>query len=188
VPPADTVVCVTSLPSVLTDRDLPSAELRAMQLDGELVAVDDAFAPIDQPPTATQRAASLALYSQQRLIAEQRTAAWVWGASLDPPRRHEFCVSIGARARASHPGRLQVREVIIAPNEIVTLGVVRVTSPLRTAIDLARFQDTFDGELVAALLGATGLRRDQCLAELDSRPHLPGKKIALQRLGALSRS
>jgi hypothetical protein len=173
------------LASVLNSQDLPLSELRAMQIDGELVAVDEAFAPIDQPPSPTQRAASVAMYCQERLIAEQRTAAWIWGATLDAPRRHELCVSIGARARTTHPGRLHVREVVIAEREIATLGAVRVTTPMRTVMDLARFQNPFDQELVRALLRETGLSAEACIAELRGRLNLPQKKLALRRLAGI---
>ena len=156
-----------------------------MELDGELVAVDEAFAPVDHPPSPTQRASSVAMYCQERLIAEQRTAAWIWGATLDPPLRHELCVSIGARARTTHPGRLQVREVVIAPNEIASLGAVRITTPMRTVMDLARFQSTFDPELITALLEVSNLTAERCIAELRSRHNLPQKKLALRRLEAL---
>jgi hypothetical protein len=174
------------LASVLTDRDLPLAELRAMLLDGELVAVDEAFAPIDQPPSPAQRAASVAMYCQQRLIAEQRTAAWIWGAIGEAPQRHELCVSIGARARTNHPGRLTVREVVISEDEIATLGVVRVTRPLRTVVDLTRFQERLDPALVVSLMKAAGLTVEACVDELHRRHNLPGKKLALKRLASLS--
>ena len=42
---------MTRLATVLTRNDLPSAELHAMRLDGELFAIDEAFAPIDIPET-----------------------------------------------------------------------------------------------------------------------------------------
>ena len=174
------------LAPVLTARDLPVAELRAMELDGEVVALDDAFTPVDQPSSPTQRAAAVAMYCHQRLIAEQRTAAWIWGATLDAPRGHELCVSVGARARTALPGRLHVREVVIADSEIATLGAVRVTTPMRTVMDLARFQDPFDPELVAALLKAAHLTLAECIAELRGRRNLPQKKLALERLLSLS--
>ena len=179
---------MTRLPSLLTAHDLPFPELRALEIDGELVAIDEAFAPIDQPPNPAQRAAAVAMYCQQRLIAEQRTAAWIWGATVDPPARHELCASVGARARTAHPGRLQVREVVISPGEIATIGGVRVTTPLRTVMDLARFQLRFDPELVTALCAVTGLTVDTCITELRSRRNLPQKKLALERLEAISRN
>jgi len=156
-----------------------------MELEGQLVGVDDAFAPIDQPPTPTQRAASLAVYCEQRLIAERHTAAWIWGATRAAPRRHELCVSIGARARSPDPGRLHVREVVIAPHEIARLGEVRVTTPMRTAIDLARFPEAFDAALFTALLNVAHLTVAECVAELRNRRNLPQKKLALTRLLAL---
>lgn len=176
------------LAPVLSVHDLPLPELRAMMLDGELVAVDDAFAPIDQPSGPAQRAASVAMYCQQRFIAEQRTAAWIWGATVDPPSRHELCVSIGARARTNHPGRLHVREVVITAEETVILGAARVTTPMRTVLDLARFQDPFDADLVRSLIQVSHLTVGACIAELRDRRNLPQKKLALARLSSLTLS
>lgn len=176
---------MSRLPPVLTIADLPLAELHAIRLDGQLVMVDDGFAPIDQPPSPAQRAAAIALYCHERLIAEQRSAAWVWGASADPPRRHELCASIGARARSSVPGRLAVREVVISDDELVHLGGIRVTSPVRTVMDLARFQEPFDAQLVRALLAVTHLSLQACEAELRARHNLPLKKRALARLATV---
>lgn len=159
-----------------------------MRLDGQVVAIDEAFAHVDQPPGPAQRAASVAMFCQQRLIAEQRTAAWIWGATVEPPLRHDLCVSVGARARTTHAGRLHVREVVISPMEIATLGATRVTTPVRTVMDLARFQDPFDPGLITSLCAATKLTVAQCIAELRSRRNLPQKKLALSRLEAISRS
>ena len=176
---------MTRLATVLTPGDLPIAELHAMRLDGELFAIDDAFAPIDLPETSLQRAASLAGYCHEKLIAEQRTAAWIWGAANSAPPRLELCASIGARARPTAPGRMVVREVSITDDELVVLAGVRVTSPLRTVVDLARFQQPFDADLVHRLTAACGLTVEQCVDEVHGRRNLPRKKLALARLAAV---
>ena len=173
---------MTRLSPVLTARDLPMAELHALRLDGDLVAIDEDFTSVDQPAGLAQRAGSLALYTDERLIVEQHSAAWVWGALQRPPARHELCASIGARSRSVHPHRLLVREVVITPADWVQIDTVRVTTPLRTASDLARFSENYDHLLVEQLLRLHGLEVADVVADLNLRRNLPRKKIALGRL------
>jgi len=175
---------MTRLSSVLSARDLPLAELHALRLDGQLTALDECFIPVDQPAGLVERARSLALYCDGRLIVEQHSAAWVWGALSHPPTRHELCASIGARSRSVHPRRLLVREVIIGKADYVDIAGVRVTTPLRTAVDLARFADEFDLEMVGRLLADAGLTVQDCIEALTTRRNLPRKKIALTRLSS----
>lgn len=176
---------MASLAPVLRVGDLPLAELCAARLDGELVGVDECFSPIDVHTGPFQRATALAGAWAPRLIAEQRTAAWVWGATPDSPARHQLCASIGARARAHIPQRSVVREVVIDDDEIVALGSVRVTAPLRTVTDLARFSAEFaeaEAGIVRQLLAGADLDLDDCARALDRRRNLPAKKLAWARL------
>jgi hypothetical protein len=173
------------LAPVLHVGDLPLAELCAARLDGELVGIDEAFAPIDAHAGPSERAWAAGRFWPHRLIAERATAAWIWGAKTDPPVRHQLCASKDARARPSAPARTSVREVVIASDEYVVLGAQRVTTPLRTVVDLARFAEPFapvDAEAVRFLarLGAVDLA--ECRRALDRRRNLPGKKLAWSRL------
>ena len=177
---------MSKLASILTTADLPLTELHALRLDGELFAIDDAFSPIDQPETVEQRATALEAQCSDRLIAEQRTAAWIWGACDRLPVRLELCAHIGARARISDGGRVVLREVVIDSAEVVKIGHTRVTTPLRTAIDLLRFQPSLDAALVARLLQIGGLTLDDCQHYLEARHNLPHKKLALARVKRLA--
>lgn len=176
---------MTRLSSVLSAHDLPLAELHSLKLDGLLVPLDEAFVPVDLPAGPAERARSLAPYCDKRLIVEQLSAAWVWGALASPPLRHELCASLGARSRSVHPPRLVVREVVISEGDWVELGGVRVTTPMRTAIDLARFSESFDAALVEQLLVLHGIEVAQLREQLRRRAHLPRKRIALDRLAVL---
>lgn len=178
---------MTRLTTVLTRADLPLAELCAARLDGEVFAIDEGYSPIDVPSGPLERAASIAHYCQGRLMAEQRTAAWVWGALELPPARHELCASLGARARPAFPIRTSVREVVIDEQGFIVLSGVPVTTPLRTVIDLARFSSRFeDAEraVVVRLASVYGFALDQCRAEMDARTNLPNKRRALTRLAS----
>jgi hypothetical protein len=175
------------LSPVLVVADLPLAELHAARLDGEVYPLDHGFAPIDASPTRETRGAALAARAHPRLIAEQHTAAWVWGGLIDPPAHHEFCARIERRTRPPHGTRFSVREVIIDDDEIRSVGGMPVTSPLRTVVDLARFVDDHNAaeiDLLAALCLGDSVTLNECLAALNARPHLPNKRRAEQRIRA----
>ncbi|PRY70357.1 transcriptional regulator with AbiEi antitoxin domain of type IV toxin-antitoxin system [Glaciihabitans tibetensis] len=173
------------LPSLFTTADFSEAELCALVLDGTLYRVGDCFCVIDEHPSAALRARSLALVLPDRLIAERHTAAWVWGALPDPPASHHVCVDIRSRVRPPGSRRLIVREVVISDAETVEFAGIRVTTPLRTAIDLARSVGDFvdaDITVVAWLMRIGQLTVDGCAAAMDTRRNLPNKKLALTRL------
>jgi hypothetical protein len=173
------------LAPVLHAGDLPLAELCAARLDGELFRLDEGFAPIDTGAGAHDRARAAGRFWPSRLIAERATAAWIWGAAPDPPARHQLCASKDARARPPVPARTSVREVAIAPDEYVHLTTVRVTTPLRTVVDLARFADGYtddDRDVARALVALGGLSPEDCRRALDRRRNLPAKRLAWSRL------
>jgi len=166
------------LPPVLSPLDLPMAELQAARLDGELFRVDSCFAVIDEIEQPRHRAAALHAGLSDRLIAEQLSAAWIWGAIDFPPAPHTLCAAVGARVGHAHPPWMTVREVVIDPLEITTIDGYFVTTPLRTAVDLARFAADFD----PGILNRLGVDPLDCRAEIERRKNLPGKRRALQRL------
>jgi hypothetical protein len=179
---------MTRLHHVLTVTDLPLAELHAARLDGELYALDGCFCPIDEPELQVLRAESIVAQWPYRLIAEQRSAAWVLGVIDTPPRRHELCADIGARARPTNLRRASVREVVIDASEILRIGTLDVTTPLRTAVDLARFSVDFgssEREMCAGLMRLGSFGVTDCEESMNSRKNLPNKKLALERLASV---
>jgi hypothetical protein len=173
------------IPSLFTLADFSEAELSAMVLDGDAYRVGECVSPIDEIPSAALRAAALATVIPGRLIAERRTAAWVWGALNDLPARYEVCADIGARTRPPRPHRLLIREVVILDSEVVDFDGLRVTGPVRTATDIARFTHPFtagEAELLARLMSTTGITAAQCATTMDERRNLSNKRVALERL------
>jgi hypothetical protein len=174
------------LDSVLSRSDLPEAELHAAKLDGELFAVDECFALVDEVDHVRLRAAALRAVLPPRLIAEQRTAAWVLGAIRRIPTPHELCAESSARYR---PAGLVVREVLLHEGDTVVIGGLRLTTPFRTALDLARFADEFDAadrETVLRLAEIGRFEVAALLGHLESRRHLPQKLRAGDRLRPLA--
>src|SRR4029453_1226419 len=85
------------LPAVLGTEHLPLAELCAARLDGEVFAIDDGWAPVDEPDLPAFRAMVTALRAPRSLIIERMSAAWVHGGLDAPPPVAPFCVPLAAR-------------------------------------------------------------------------------------------
>ncbi len=158
-----------------------------MALDGDVVTFRDAYCAIDEIVTARHRAMTIVVSVPPRVIAEQRTAAWVYGLCDSPPVPLEVCTDIDLRTKTSPRSGLLVREVVIEEHEIARLGGLRLTTPLRTAVDLARFRRDFgpdERELIRGLAGLGGFDLAACVDAIDSRRNLPNKHRALERLTA----
>ena len=176
------------LPTVLTALDLPAPELGGMRLDGEVYPLAEGWCSIDVLETPAHRARAVRGLRSERLIAELGTAAWVWGATPVLPRRVEFCVDLGARARLRVNPLVRVRELVLDPGDRVDLAGGAVTSRLRTAVDLARFRDELsdeDARSIVELARGGGFGLAECRELIDRRRNLPEKRRALARLSAL---
>lgn len=174
----------TRLGPVLSSLDLPLAELCCARLDGELFALDEFWCPIDEVDGPGSRAAAAGMLVPPRCIAERLSAAWIYGL-VPEPLRHQFCVDAGARAHIPPSPRLQVREVRRAADETRAISGLRVTTPLRTVVDLARCvaDDQVDPvPLLAALLRYGGFADAGPAVTLCGRTGLPHKFLALRRL------
>jgi hypothetical protein len=177
-----------TLPLVLFPLDLPEAELLALRLDGELFGLESGFCPVDEIVQPVHRAIVATVGLPPRLIPEQLTAAWIWGALDRIPARAQFCVRLDARA--SHPTStlLQLREVVIDPIDLIELQHIVVTAPFRTAVDLARFSPSWgasESRIVARLMSIGGFNAERVHAHLDARNKLPSKRRAHERIRGL---
>lgn len=173
------------IPTVLGPSDLPSPELWAARLDGELIEVHGGFVPIDEPDVPTLRAHILALGADRSLILERRCAAWVHGAVAVPPPERQFCTPATART-GRRAGAVRVREVTLEAGEIVEFAAVRCTSRARTAFDLLRDPlescDEIETVVERLLAGFPGL--GPALTERLARSaRLPYRGLATLRLG-----
>ena len=121
--------------------DLTLAEVCGARLDGQVFQVADSWCVIDEIDGCSNRALAASQLVPPRAIAEQLTAAWIYGVASEP-RRHQFCVLIGARTTALWSPRARVREIVRTPDDVRIIAGVQVTTPLRTAVDLARYTPT----------------------------------------------
>lgn len=173
------------VPPVIHEAQLPLAERMAARLDGELYACGDGHCAIDEVEGPALRLNAVLGARPVRLIAELDSAAWVWGARETIPSRREFCVDVLARARPAAAPLTTVREVVLVPDDVATLGRYRVTTPLRTAVDLARVREHFaepDRECLRRLATLGRFSFADCQSFMERGRNLPAKRRALQRL------
>jgi hypothetical protein len=174
-----------SLPIVLSPAEFPLAELGALRLDGDVYALADGFCILGQPEDPALRARAVLGARSGRLIAELGTAAWIWGASPTMPLLHELCADHALRSRPADRTAVSVREVRFDPSDVVSLDGARVTTPLRTAVDLARFRPEFtdaDADVVRELARLGAFSVDHCVELMNRRPNLLEKRRARARL------
>lgn len=176
---------MTALPSVLSPADLPHVELQSARLDGELLPLAGGFGIVDAVDGPEHRARAALAGRSARFVAELDTAAWVWGAHLLPPRPLELCVDLTARSPLRFDAAARLREVVIEPDEWVDFGGVRATTPLRTAIDLARARPQTDPRVLRSLAAAGRFDAEECRLALERRPNQPGKLAAISVLQAV---
>jgi hypothetical protein len=171
------------------DARLTLVELRAAVLDGDLIRLGPGFLCLDEPEGPSERAASLAAeLGDARAIVCDRSAAWVWGWAHSSAAL-QTCVSISARVASPVRRRLRTREAVIDDSEVAQLDGVRVTTPLRTAIDLVRHDaDDHVIDIVVDSLRRGDLTAEALRAELQRRSGVAHHRRARVRIDqAISR-
>lgn len=170
---------------LLDEATFPIAELTAAALDGELMALNGGYHSIAEFADSALRAESLKL--APRLIAERRTAAWIFGGTDKLRRPLEICMDISTRTRPPAGPDFHTREVVIDPSEWILIGETQVTTPIRTILDLVCTEPISDPEIAAELaeiiahLAAVGdYSRQFCVEALENRFRVPDRKIRTQ--------
>ncbi|BDZ50693.1 hypothetical protein GCM10025867_29340 [Frondihabitans sucicola] len=174
----------SSLPRLLTTRDLPHAELQAAALDGDVFRVDRAFCSVAEFDVPWRRASALEI--PESLVLAGRSAAWVWGAQELAPIQHE-ALRVGPGRHVGATAGYRVSAAVVDPGDIVDFGPVRVTGPTRTVVDLCR-ADGYDDEVVDVvrrLVSEHRVGRAGCSAVLERARPLPHSRRTRARLEAL---
>jgi hypothetical protein len=173
------------IPAVLSADELPEPELITAVLDGELQRLGGAYCPVDTVIDEFHRACCVAAQSPAYTIAEQHTAAWIYGIELELQQPLQLCVDASRKVHPISTRMLAFREVVISPRDVRVFGNRAVTAPLRTAVDLARFSAQFaarDEEIVRQLAQYGRFDLEACHSAIYGRRNLPGKRLALHRL------
>lgn len=120
---------------------LTEADLRRMAKGGEIATlVRGVFVDAALPDSLELRAAAVARAVSSHHIVCDRTAAWLHGVDVHAYGEHdtrppvEVCALRGHEATHLAGAHGQIRD--LAPGDITVIHGVRVTTPLRTALDL----------------------------------------------------
>lgn len=198
---------IGSMTSVLTARGttaplvlLPGhpfsrAELSAMAEDGLLRReLLDAYVPATAAPTLQLRATAVSRvvpgHLQRRGVLGRLGAAWFYRCAPEPSPV-TILVDKSARTTTTVPPGLVIHQTGFAPRDLVVHHGITLTTPLRTAVDLAIHVTGPAGD--AALLALLSAPRLHCspqhlLAELEALAKLPGRRVAIARVRKLARA
>ncbi|TVU66512.1 hypothetical protein FQP90_03835 [Paenarthrobacter nitroguajacolicus] len=169
-------------------------ELQGMALDGILLPLyGKSYASPGVAVTHRLRARAAALTVPERIrtkvVAGRLTAAWIYGCAK-PPEHLSLLVDAKHRIsslRGTTPCSLH--EVRLGQLDVVSLGGMLVSSPLRTAADIALHVET-DRALPALrrLLNRKelGIRLRLLILAVEASPRVPHKKRALTTLSRLA--
>lgn len=168
-------------------------ELQAMASDGVLTQLyQRGYLPpgTRATPQLRARAASILVSPaiRQRVVAGRMTAAWIYGCAAEPDR---LAMLVDANRRISSLRSTRgctFHEVRLGPFDVVSLGGLMVSSPLRTSVDIALHVEP--GRAVPALralLGTPelGLRLRLLMQAIEATPGMPYRKAALAKLEQL---
>jgi hypothetical protein len=180
---------MTTTSPLLFDRTvLPLAELFALVLDGQLYRVGDAFAAPDTPDTSELRAQAFRALRPGRLVADRGTAAWIHGTRSVPPVQPQVCIDRRNRGRV--PPGFDAHQHALDRDDTVELDGVRLTTALRTAMDLVLTLPAFgppDALEVRHLLVVGGASPGD-LADRLAGTRRRGSARATLRLGLVQRT
>lgn len=144
----------------------------------------DAYVDASVPDTVRLRAEALCLVMPDSAVICRRTAAWLHGIDAYAPNERDQvmtveCVVLARLSRVRRAGVLGWEETL-DPEDIVLVYGVRVTTPTRTALDLARYAPRFMGLAAIDAFCHRGLTTPERLMDCAHR-FRGGRNIAIAR-------
>ncbi|WP_284974535.1 hypothetical protein [Arthrobacter sp. efr-133-TYG-104] len=170
-------------------------ELQCMALDGIMLPLyGKSYAAPGVALTARLRARAAALTVpekiRKRVVAGRLTAAWIYGCA-PPPENLALLVDAKHRISSLRSTKgCSLHEVRLGQLDVVSLGGLLVSSPLRTATDIAlHVQPERAVPALTRLLNhpELGVRLRLLTLAVEAAPRVPHKKRALATLAHLAR-
>ena len=165
----------------------PIAIQSAERLRGTVMRCGPGLRAVGWPETPRVRLATLAPWLEGKRVATHLTAAWVWGAARSLGPRIQVSTRVGRRGVTAHNPELRVYEIRYTQADTHQFGKFRVSTPLRTIIDLLYDHAGFDKRERVACRLLTRLVPggiDEVRMYLDTHPR-PYRSRAHERLRAL---
>jgi hypothetical protein len=164
-----------TVPDGVVAEDVGTTAWQVLLHEGALRPVWGAVAtPADRSPTPAVRAAALRPLVPPRAVLGWAAAVWVHTGGPMPDR---FDVLVPPRGRRPSPHPLRVpHESPLPADDVAVLGPVRVTTVVRTALDVARWVTRTEAvPLLRRLADHAGLDLAAVARDLDA---VPGQRFA----------
>lgn len=169
-------------------------ELQSLAADGVLARLNqNGFTLPDVQHSSRLRAraaaGSVPPRVRQRVVAGRMTAAWIYGCAEEPDR---LALLVDAKRRVSglrNTRGCTLHEVKLGPMDVVSLGGLMVSSPLRTALDIALHVEARHAlPALENLLNRPqqDVRLRLLVLAIEATPRVPHKLAALDKLARLA--
>jgi len=151
----------------------------------------DVYVHVDAPDTVAMRAAAAALVLPPDAVIGYTTAAWLHGADVrtTPLGPVEVILQRGGQLRRAG---LRATSALLDRGDVTVVGGIPVTSPVRTAFDLARTRRGVEAVVgVDAMLNRGGCDLDELTSYVAAHPAWRGvvsARRALEQVDAGSQS
>lgn len=153
--------------------DVSRSELRRLVSQGQMRRLfHGVYVDAVVPDSLDLRAAAASLVVPEGSVLARQDAATVWGVARQEPgadrRRHELALLRTEDRTGLRRGGVLGRVAVLPDDDVVSIGPLRLTSPARTLLDLARWLERPDALAYAdALRRATGVENDDLQEGLD---------------------
>jgi len=160
-----------------------------MALDGELWRTGMVLCPADAPDDALSRVTLASIACPPGIAFVRLGAAWIWRCLDSPPQRWGV-TSVGRSRLTTMPQEQYAGcDVRFRPGDLVSMGDVYVSTPARTLVDIARYEDERpESEIIDVLRRLlrvherNGHHGDDIIIAVRTARHLPYKMRCPDRI------
>ena len=170
-------------------------EISALTLDGELWRSAAAVCEPDVPDDAVSRILFAQTQCPQNVVFARSSAAWIWGAFNEIPRRWTITSDSRKRLPTMPNEHFSVCDLKLGESDVVPISSSLVTTPARTVVDIGRYENEMPEPTVIAVMRALLEMHDDARAEtrriideVSQSQHLPYKRKCLERLSRATSS
>lgn len=147
-------------------KGFPETELSALILRGELFSTGEFYFPFDISDSSIVRANALASDIEPNFWAERQSALWVYGFG-DSPQLPQIATAPNHRSGSFQ--KAKISHIVISQVELVKIGNLTITCPIRTLIDCLSRPKNVDPVATAALAKYLGVPESLTLEAPISR-------------------